>query len=81
MNTFGMPVNDIMTKWLKGIEQSRERLIKSKDVLLGTLDTEIGKTPYDVVYEEDRIKLKHYRPTSEKQLNTPHADGLCADQS
>ncbi len=71
MNTFGMPVNDIMTKWLKGIEQSRERLIKSKDVLLGTLDTEIGKTPYDVVYEEDRIKLKHYRPTSEKQLNTP----------
>jgi polyhydroxyalkanoate synthase len=71
MNTFGMPVDDIMTKWLKGLEQSRERLLKSKDVLLGTLDTEIAKTPYDVVYEEDRIKLKHYRPTSEKQVNTP----------
>ena len=71
MNTFGMPVNDIMSKWLKGLEQSRERILKSKDVLLGTLDTEIGKTPYDVVYEEDRIKLKHYRPTAEKQVNTP----------
>ncbi|MGA2936873.1 MAG: hypothetical protein ABSF52_07220 [Syntrophobacteraceae bacterium] len=56
MNPLEMPLNDIMTKWLKGVEKSRERILKSKDVLLGLLDTEIAKTPYDVVYQEDRIK-------------------------
>jgi polyhydroxyalkanoate synthase len=71
MNPGGMPLNDIMTKWFEGIEKSRERLLKSGDVLLGALDTEIGKTPYDVVYEEDRIKLKHYRGAAEKQVATP----------
>lgn len=71
MNPTGDPLNDILTKWLEGIEKSRERLLKSGDVLLGTLDTEIGKTPYEVVYQEDRIKLKHYRAVSEKQVETP----------
>jgi len=71
MNPTGMPLNDIMTKWLEGVEKSRERLLKSKDVLLGTLDTEIAQTPCDVVYEEDRIKLKHYRATADRQVETP----------
>ena len=71
MNAWEMPVNDIMTNWLKGVENARERILKSKDVLLGPLDTEIAKTPYDVVYQEDRIKLKHYRLTSGKQVQTP----------
>lgn len=71
MNHQGMPVNEIITKWLAGIDKSRERLVKSKDVLLGTLDTEIAKTPCDIVYEEDRVRLKHYHPTVEKQVETP----------
>lgn len=71
MNFSEMPLNDIMSNWLKGVENSRERLLKSKEVLLGPLDTDIAKTPYDVVYQEDRVKLKHYRPTSEKQVETP----------
>jgi polyhydroxyalkanoate synthase len=71
MNPTGMPLNDIMTKWLEGIEKSRERLVKSGDVLLGALDTEIAKTPYEVVYEEDRIKLKHYPATVDRQVETP----------
>ncbi len=70
MNAFGMTMNDIMTKWYEGLEKSRD-ILKSTDVLLGPLDTEIAKTPYDVVYEEDRIKLKHYRSTSEKKVETP----------
>lgn len=37
---------------------------KASEVLLSPLDTDIATTPYDVVYEEDRIKLKHYRPAA-----------------
>ena len=29
-------------------------------------DTDISTTPYDVVYEEDRVKLKHYKPAEVK---------------
>jgi polyhydroxyalkanoate synthase subunit PhaC len=71
MNVWEKPVNDIMTKWLKGVEKSRESIRKSQDVLLGSLDTQIAKTPYEVVYREDRIKLKHYHPTVDKQVETP----------
>jgi polyhydroxyalkanoate synthase len=71
MNVWQMAVSDIMAKWLEGVEKSRERILKSKEALFGSLDTEIAKTPYEVVYEEDRIKLKHYHPVSDKQVETP----------
>jgi polyhydroxyalkanoate synthase len=70
MNVLGMPLNDIATKWMEGLEKSRE-ILRSRDVLLGPLDTEIAKTPHDVVYSEDRIKLKHYRPMTGRQVETP----------
>jgi polyhydroxyalkanoate synthase len=70
MNVFPGFAGDIMEKCLKGFEKSRQ-LIESKEVLLGPLDTEIAKTPYEVVYCEDRVKLKHYRTTMPKQVQTP----------
>ncbi len=44
---------------------------KAKDILLNTLDTEIACTPHDIVYQEDRIKLKHYKPKTRNKLKTP----------
>jgi len=70
MNALGMPMHDIMTKWLKGLEKSRE-ILKSADVPFGPLDTDIAKTPYEVVYQEDRVKVKHYSPTVERRIVTP----------
>jgi polyhydroxyalkanoate synthase len=70
MNGFALSADDIMGKWLKGLEKSRE-LMESKDVLLGPLDTEIARTPCEVVYTEDRIKLKHYRPKVPREVETP----------
>lgn len=40
-------------------------------MFLDQLDTEIAATPYEIVYEEDRVKLKHYKPIAESQLKTP----------
>jgi polyhydroxyalkanoate synthase len=70
MNLSDFSGNSIMNKWLEGLEKSRETL-KSKNALFDQLDTEIAKTPYEVVYEEDRIRVKHYTPPGGKKLETP----------
>jgi polyhydroxyalkanoate synthase subunit PhaC len=52
-------------------EKVQGRSQKARDVLLGPLDTSIGSSPYEVVYEEDRVKLKHYTPVTEIRFKTP----------
>ena len=39
---------------------------KAYEVMLEDLDTKISTTPHDIVYEQDRVKLKHYRPETTK---------------
>jgi len=43
----------------------------ASDVLLGDLDTEIAQTPYEVVYQQDRVKLKYYKSEAKTKLKTP----------
>jgi polyhydroxyalkanoate synthase len=64
-------VDLILSKLAEEAEKAGESAQKASDVLLEPLDTEIAVTPYDVVYEEDRVKLKHYKPTVEIQLKRP----------
>ncbi|HOP36441.1 MAG TPA: class III poly(R)-hydroxyalkanoic acid synthase subunit PhaC, partial [Syntrophales bacterium] len=47
-----------------------ERMREAREVLLSPLKTDIAKTPYEVVYEDDRVQLKHYRP-EEVRYNFP----------
>jgi len=64
-------VDLILSKLAEEAEKVGESAQKASDVLLEPLDTEIAVTPYDVVYEEDRVKLKHYKPTGNIQLKRP----------
>ena len=64
-------VDLILSKLAEEAEKAGESAQKASDVLLESLETEIAVTPYDVVYEEDRVKLKHYKPTVEIQLKRP----------
>jgi polyhydroxyalkanoate synthase len=41
------------------------------DVLLGDLDTEIAATPFEVVYQQDRVKVKYYRSEAKTKMKTP----------
>ena len=43
----------------------------ARNVLLSPMKTEIATTPYEVVYEEDRVKLKYYKPDTETRLTHP----------
>jgi len=66
-----IPVDLILAKLSEEAEKVQERVKKASDVLLGPLDTEIATTPYEIVYQEDRVKLKHYKPIAEIQFKTP----------
>ncbi|OQX27804.1 MAG: class III poly(R)-hydroxyalkanoic acid synthase subunit PhaC [Desulfobacteraceae bacterium IS3] len=59
-------VNLILKKLSESTEKVKTRAQKASEVLLSPLNTEISTTPYDVVYEEDRVKLKHYKPSKVK---------------
>jgi len=63
---------DLITKKLaEEAEKVQTRAQKAPDVLTGPLDTDISTTPYEMVYQEDRVRLKHYKPVGESALKTP----------
>ena len=69
-----IPIDLILKRLSEDADKSQARAQKASEVLLGPLDTEIASTPYDVVYEEDRVKLKHYNraaPPPDEGLKTP----------
>jgi polyhydroxyalkanoate synthase subunit PhaC len=64
-------VDLILSSLADDAEKAQERAQKASDVFLEPLDTQIASTPYDVVYEEDRVKLKHYKPVTQVAFKTP----------
>jgi polyhydroxyalkanoate synthase subunit PhaC len=54
-------------------EETQKRVSRASDILLSPLNTDAAVTPYEIVYEEDRVKLKHYfhSETVENKLKTP----------
>ena len=52
-------------------EKAQDTVNKASEVLLGPLSSELAATPYDVVYEEDRVKLKHYHTPGGSTFKTP----------
>lgn len=66
-----IPVDLILKNLAEEADKAQQRIEKAADVLLGDIKAEIATTPYEVVYEQDRVKLKHYKPVSRKRLKTP----------
>lgn len=65
------PMDRVMEHMMQNMEQWQAKWPKAEKVLTSGLETGIATTPCDVVYEEDRVKLKHYRPLAEPQYKTP----------
>jgi polyhydroxyalkanoate synthase len=65
-----IPLDLILAKMAAEAEEAQHRLERARDIFLGPLDTDIGTTPYEVVYREDRVRLKYYRPEAAR-LKTP----------
>ena len=71
MSDVKIPVDLILSKLADEAEKVQARASKASEVLLDDLDTDIAKTAYEVVYQEDRVKLKHYLPRTKIRYKTP----------
>jgi len=54
--------NTVAEKLRKELNEFRERTGRALDALAGLRDVEIGPTPKDLIYSEDKLKLYRYRP-------------------
>lgn len=63
-----MDMGKISEKFLTELENNTEKaqayFKDAFDVLLSSLDYGIAATPYEVVWQEDRVKLKYYKSTA-----------------
>ena len=73
-----IPVDLILSKLVEDADKASSRVHKASDVLLSPLDTEIAATPYEIVHQEDRVKLKHYTSDNRYQSQITVAGGICA---
>ncbi len=73
MNSTRIPIDLILERMAEDAEKAQKRSSKASDVLLGELNYELGSTPYEIVYEEDRVRVKHYfrNENAENKLKTP----------
>lgn len=71
MSQSRIPVDLILSKLAEDTEKAQTRVQKASDVLLGALETELAQTPYEIVFQEDRVKLKHYLPRTKIKYKTP----------
>ncbi|MDO6592381.1 class III poly(R)-hydroxyalkanoic acid synthase subunit PhaC [Neptuniibacter sp. 1_MG-2023] len=67
MNGFDL---DIATVSQELFEFNR-KLLKSYNTLAQLKEVDVDSTPYDVIYKEDKLKLRYYQATSEKRCKTP----------
>lgn len=71
MSQVKIPVDLILSKLAEEAEKVQSRAQKASEVLLDELDTALAKTAYEVVYQQDRVKLKHYLPRIKTRYKTP----------
>lgn len=60
-----------MEKSMQETFELQKKFIKGIDVLLNVNDTETDATPKDLVYQEDKMKLYHYKPFVKKPCKVP----------
>ncbi len=71
MSQFKVPIDLIMSKMAEGATKVQQKASEASEVLLSELQTDIARTPYDIIYQEDRVKLKHYKARREIEYKTP----------
>ena len=73
MNSTKIPLDLILERMAEDAEKAQQRVSKASEVLQGQLNYELGSTPYEIVYEEDRVKVKHYsrNENAENKLKAP----------
>lgn len=73
MSSTKIPIDLILEKMAEDAEKAQQRVSRASEVFQGQLNTDLASTPYEIVYEEDRVKLKHYfrNENAENKLKAP----------
>ncbi|MFH2058670.1 MAG: class III poly(R)-hydroxyalkanoic acid synthase subunit PhaC [Pseudomonadota bacterium] len=71
MTQVKIPIDLILKNMAEDAESIHKKMEKGADVLLGDIKADIAITPHDTVYQQDRVKLKHYKPLTDKKVKTP----------
>lgn len=73
MSSTKIPLDLILERMAQDAEKAQEKVSRAADVLQGQLNTDMATTPYEIVYEEDRVKVKHYfrNENTENKLRVP----------
>lgn len=68
-----IPVDIILKHLAEDVDKAQDRTKKAGEVMLGPLETDIATTPYEVIFQVDRVRLKHYLPLREpsREITTP----------
>ncbi|MBN1548773.1 MAG: class III poly(R)-hydroxyalkanoic acid synthase subunit PhaC [Syntrophaceae bacterium] len=61
----------LMAAFLRQAGKDLQHLMQAPGVLAKDLSASIGETPYEIVYKENRISLKHYKPFGGRKIATP----------
>ena len=64
-------IDQIFSRLTEDAQNAQKCAKKASKILLGPLETKIAATPCDIVYQEDRVKIKHYKPKTKLKLKTP----------
>lgn len=67
-----IPVDLILSKLAEEADKAQSRASKASEVLLDDLDTAIARTPYEVVYQEDRVKRNITCPAPKSDIKRPY---------
>ena len=73
MNTpFSAPFSTFDAKaMIKQLGELNTKLIKGSEFLSEIDEIDVGTAPKDLVYEEDKLKLYHYKPEADKAIGVP----------
>lgn len=71
MNKDKAPFELLMETMARKGSEVLERSKTAQETLFDDLDTDIATTPYQVVYEEDRVRLKYYKPVKNISVKSP----------
>lgn len=71
MTQFNLPVDLILDRIAQDVDKIKERTNRASEILLSDLDTKLAATPFEVIYQEDRVKLKYFQPKSKNKYKTP----------
>src|SRR4030065_1398146 len=69
--TMEIPFEKQTALFAKELERYSRRLLKATEALLETEDVELATSPKDLVFQEDKVKLYHFRPRTRLPCPAP----------